>query len=48
MELFVRLNAESEITVILVTHEHDIAAYSKRTMKFLDGRVVSDNPTINL
>ena len=48
MELFVRLNAESDITVILVTHEHDIAAYSKRTMKFLDGRVVSDGPTINL
>ena len=48
MELFVRLYAESDITVILVTHEHDIAAYSKRTMKFLDGRVVSDGPTINL
>lgn len=48
MELFVRLNAESDITVILVTHEHDIAAYSKRTMKFLDGRVVSDGPTIRL
>ena len=48
MELFVRLNAESDITVILVTHENDIAAYSKRTMKFLDGRVVSDGPTINL
>lgn len=48
MELFVRLNAESDITVVLVTHEHDIAAYSKRTMKFLDGRVVSDAPTIKL
>ncbi|MEK6725549.1 MAG: ABC transporter ATP-binding protein [Deltaproteobacteria bacterium] len=48
MELFVRLNAESNITVILVTHEHDIAAFSKRTMKFLDGRVVSDSPTIKL
>lgn len=48
MELFVRLNAESEITVILVTHEHDIAAYSKRTMKFLDGRVISDSPTRKL
>lgn len=48
MELFVRLNAESDITVILVTHEHDIAAYSKRTMKFLDGRVISDSPTRKL
>lgn len=42
MELFVRLNTESNITVILVTHEPDIATYSKRTIKFLDGRVVSD------
>jgi putative ABC transport system ATP-binding protein len=42
MELFVRLNRESNITVILVTHEPDIAAYSKRGIKFLDGRIVSD------
>lgn len=46
MELFVRLNAESGITVILVTHEQDIAAYSKRTIRFLDGRVVNDGPTV--
>jgi putative ABC transport system ATP-binding protein len=44
MELFVKLNRESHITVILVTHEPDIAAYSKRTIKFLDGRIVSDEP----
>jgi putative ABC transport system ATP-binding protein len=44
MELFVRLNRESNITVILVTHESDIAAYSKRGIKFLDGRIVSDTP----
>jgi putative ABC transport system ATP-binding protein len=42
MELFVRLNQESHITVILVTHEPDIAAYSKRKIRFLDGRIVSD------
>ena len=42
MELFVRLNRESGITVILVTHEHDIAAYSKRIIRFLDGHIVSD------
>jgi len=48
MELFVRLNTESNITVILVTHENDIADYSKRTIRFLDGRVVSDAPTIRL
>ena len=42
MELFVKLNKESRITVILVTHENDIAAYSRRIIKFLDGSVVSD------
>jgi len=42
MELFVRLNVESNITVILVTHESGIAAYSKRIIRFLDGRVIGD------
>ncbi|MBI3584325.1 MAG: ABC transporter ATP-binding protein [Nitrospinae bacterium] len=42
MELFTKLNIESNITIILVTHEHDIAAYSRRIIKFLDGYVVSD------
>jgi putative ABC transport system ATP-binding protein len=45
MELFVRLNAESSITIILVTHEPDIATYSRRQIKFLDGRIVSDEMT---
>jgi putative ABC transport system ATP-binding protein len=44
MDLFVKLNRESHITVILVTHEPDIAAYSKRIIKFLDGSIVSDEP----
>ena len=42
MELFTKVNTESNITIILVTHEHDIAAYSRRIIKFLDGYVVSD------
>jgi len=42
MELFVKLNTESNITIILVTHELDIAAYSRRIIKFSDGLVVSD------
>jgi putative ABC transport system ATP-binding protein len=42
MELLTRLNRESNITVILVTHENDIAAYSKRIIRFLDGSIVSD------
>jgi len=41
MDLFVRLNRDSGITVILVTHEPDIAEYSKRIIRFLDGNIVS-------
>jgi putative ABC transport system ATP-binding protein len=44
MELFVRLNSNSNITIILVTHEPDIATYSRRVIKFLDGHIVSDTP----
>jgi putative ABC transport system ATP-binding protein len=47
MELFQKLNNESGITVILVTHEPDIAVYSRRVIRFLDGRLVSDKPTID-
>ena len=46
MEIFVKLNTESNITIILVTHENDIAAYSRRIIKFLDGKVVSDERTV--
>jgi putative ABC transport system ATP-binding protein len=42
MELFQKLNRDSGITVILVTHEPDIAEYSKRILRFLDGCIVSD------
>ena len=42
MELFQTLNRSSHITVIIVTHEPDIATYSKRIIRFLDGRLVSD------
>ncbi|MRR17710.1 MAG: ABC transporter ATP-binding protein [Deltaproteobacteria bacterium] len=42
MELFVRLNEENKITIVLVTHEPDISTYSKRIIRFLDGRIVSD------
>jgi putative ABC transport system ATP-binding protein len=42
MELFVKLNREAAITIILVTHEQDIAAFSRRIVRFRDGRVVSD------
>jgi putative ABC transport system ATP-binding protein len=45
MDLFVRLNRDSGITVILVTHEHDIAEYGRRLVRFLDGRIISDKET---
>ena len=41
MEQFVRLNAEG-ITVVLVTHEPDIALFARRLVRFVDGRVVHD------
>lgn len=46
MEIFVKLNTQSNITIILVTHENDIAAYSRRIIRFLDGKVVSDERTV--
>jgi len=42
MGLFQRLNEERSITVILITHEHDIAEYGTRTVAFRDGKVLSD------
>jgi putative ABC transport system ATP-binding protein len=42
MGLFVKLNGSSHITLLLVTHEPDIAAFSKRIIRFLDGRIISD------
>ncbi len=42
MDLIVKLNKKEKITIVLVTHEPDIAAYSSRIIRFLDGRVVSD------
>ena len=42
MELLWRLNAEQGITVLMVTHEPDMAAYAKRIVRFVDGVVASD------
>ncbi|CDZ59345.1 ABC transporter ATP-binding protein [Neorhizobium galegae] len=42
MELITRLNRDNGITVIMVTHEEDIAAYGKRLLRFVDGRLASD------
>ena len=42
MDLLTRLNEELGLTVVMVTHEADIAAYAQRTVRFLDGHVASD------
>jgi len=44
MEIFQRLNREMGITLVLVTHEPDIAEYAKRVVVFKDGKIKSDNP----
>jgi putative ABC transport system ATP-binding protein len=43
MELFQNLNEKEGITIVLVTHEPDIAAYAKRQIVFRDGLIVSDS-----
>ena len=44
MDMFQRLNRERGITVVLITHEHDIAEYGSRIVSFRDGLVVADKP----
>jgi putative ABC transport system ATP-binding protein len=42
MAIFQRLNLERGLTIVLVTHEYDIADYAMRIVSFLDGRVRAD------
>ena len=42
MEIFQRLNRERRITLVLVTHEPDIAEYADRVIVFKDGRIKKD------
>jgi len=44
MDIFQRLNRERGITVLLITHETDIAEYGTRIVTFRDGQVVADRP----
>ena len=45
MAFFGELNREG-ITIVLVTHEPDIAAHARRQVRFLDGQIVSDHATV--
>jgi putative ABC transport system ATP-binding protein len=42
MNIFTQLNREHGITILLVTHELDIARYARRLVRFLDGRIIHD------
>ena len=44
MDLIQRLNREQSITVVLVTHEPDIARFGQRLIRLKDGRVIFDGP----
>jgi putative ABC transport system ATP-binding protein len=44
VEIFQRLNTERGLTILLVTHERDVAQYAARLVSFLDGRIRVDRP----
>jgi putative ABC transport system ATP-binding protein len=46
MNLLTRLNEDLRLTIVMVTHEADIANYAQRTIGFLDGHVASDTATL--
>ncbi|HKE02601.1 MAG TPA: ABC transporter ATP-binding protein, partial [Blastocatellia bacterium] len=47
MEIFQRLNRERGLTLLIVTHEHDIAEYAQRVIIFRDGKIRSDEPVLH-
>jgi putative ABC transport system ATP-binding protein len=42
MDIFQKLNDEHGLTVVIVTHEQDIAQYAKRALEFRDGKMKKD------
>lgn len=47
MGILLALNRDHGITVLMVTHEPDMAAYARRMVHFIDGRIASDAPNPN-
>ncbi len=48
MDIFARLNKEDGITIVVVTHEPDVAAFANRLVRFLDGKIVHDGAVTHL
>ena len=46
MEIFQSLNDQG-LTIVLVTHEHDIAQFAKRVLVFRDGKIRKDDPVLS-
>jgi putative ABC transport system ATP-binding protein len=44
MDIFQRLNEETGLTIVIVTHEPDIAYYTERSVIFRDGKIAKDEP----
>jgi putative ABC transport system ATP-binding protein len=47
MGIFQRLNREHGITVLVITHEHDIAEYGTRIIACRDGQITRDQPVLH-
>jgi putative ABC transport system ATP-binding protein len=46
MDIFQRLNEERGITIVLVTHEHDISQFARRVLVFRDGKIRKDEAVL--
>jgi putative ABC transport system ATP-binding protein len=46
MEILQKLNRDHGLTIVLITHEQDIAEYGSRTVSVRDGRIISDNAVL--
>ena len=44
MDLLTRFNREQGLTIVMITHEPDMAAYAHRTIRFVDGRIAGEPP----